>query len=353
MCVPALIVRVVLVTGLSGAGKASVLRTLEDIGYETVDNPPLDMLETLVRDECQRIDRIPSSGFASNLASAGLATGLAIGIDARSRGFDAGQVSAAVTRLKSLPEVELELVYVLADDATLLGRYTETRRRHPLAPRGRVAEGIAAEREITERLRVDADLLIDTTDLKLADLRHLVEGKFGRKAETSLAVSVMSFAFPRGLPRDADMVLDVRFLRNPHYDPNLRPGTGLDLEVASFVEADPDFDPFMTKVTDLLQFLLPRFVREGKKYATIAVGCTGGRHRSVHVAETLARSLSYLSAGGVGFSVSVTHRELGNNMGHNIPLLFLRQDRVAGLELSEIGEDATDCIRHRSPETKL
>jgi len=174
-------VRVVLVTGLSGAGKASVLRTLEDIGFETVDNPPLEMLETLVRDECTRADA------AADLPAAKLA----IGIDARSRGFDAGEVGAAIARLKSLPEVELELVYVLADDAALLGRYTETRRRHPLAPRGRVVEGIAAERELTERLRAGADLVIDTTDLKLAELRHMVEGKFGRRAETSLAVSVV------------------------------------------------------------------------------------------------------------------------------------------------------------------
>lgn len=345
---PAAPVRVVLVTGLSGAGKASVLRTLEDLGYETVDNPPLEMLEILVRDECARVDRAIEANLAPNL---GLAR-LAIGIDARSRGFDAGVVGAAVARLKSLPGVDLELVYVLADDTTLLGRYTETRRRHPLAPRGRVVEGIAAERELTERLRAGADLLIDTTDLKLAELRHLVEGKFGR-AETSLAVSIVSFAFPRGLPRDADMVLDVRFLRNPHYDPILRPGTGLDVNVASFVEADPDFEPFMKRANELLQFLLPRFVREGKKYATIAVGCTGGRHRSVHVAEALARSLSHVTAGGVGFGVSVTHRELDGNMGHNIPLVFLRQDKIGCLDRSNIGGDATDSIRHRSPETQL
>jgi len=336
-------VRVVLVTGLSGAGKASVLRTLEDIGFETVDNPPLEMIEVLVRDECLRAEQIDAPPEI----------GLAIGIDARSRGFDAGEVSAAMDRLRALPGVALELIYASADDATLLSRYTETRRRHPLAPRGRVSDGIAAERQLTDQLRANADLVIDTTDMKLAELRRLIEGKFGPRAESSLAVAIISFAFPRGLPRDADIVLDARFLRNPHYDPMLRPGTGLDPAVAAFVEADPDFEPFMRRATDLLQFLLPRFVREGKKYATIAVGCTGGRHRSVLVAERLAAPLTYVTAENVGFSVSVSHRELGNNVGHNLPLVFLRQDEIGGPGLPAPDIDACSGARLRSSETEL
>jgi len=342
-------VRVVLVTGLSGAGKASVLRALEDLGYETVDNPPLEMLETLVRDECNRAEEKPSD----KAATARPPLGLAIGIDARSRGFDAGEVTAVVTRLKALPGVELELVYMQADDAILMGRYTETRRRHPLAPRGRVADGITAERGLTERLRAGADLLIDTTDLIPGDLRQLVSEKFGAGANSKLAVSIISFAFPRGLPRDADMVLDARFLRNPYYDPTLRPGTGLEPAVARFVEADPDFGPFMQRITDLLHFLLPRFVREGKKYATIAVGCTGGRHRSVHIAEKLARALCGVAEGERGFNVSVTHRELGIGTHDNVPLGFVRHNQIVGVDHPETGEDATDCIRHRSPVTTL
>ncbi len=331
-------VRVVLVTGLSGAGKASVLRTLEDLGFETVDNPPLEMLETLVRDECQRSQH---------------SAGLAIGIDARSRGFDAAQVMAAVARMRALRGVELELIYVLADEETLLGRFTETRRRHPLSPRGRVSEGIVAERELTNGLRAAADLVIDSSDLKLSELRQLVEAKFGRNAGQTLAISVISFAFPRGLPRDADMVFDARFLRNPHYDPILRSRTGLDPDVAAFIEADPDFAGFMKRVTDLLQFLLPRFVREGKKYATFAVGCTGGQHRSVHVAEKLARALCCVSASSIGFNVSVSHRELGNNVCHNLPLVFLGQDQNVGLDQPAENGEATVRIRPWSPETKL
>jgi len=311
-------VRVVLVTGLSGAGKASVLRALEDLGYETVDNPPLEMLETLVRDECNRAEEKPSDKAARARPPLGL-----------------------VTRLKALRGVELELVYMQADDAILMGRYTETRRRHPLAPRGRVADGITAERGLTERLRAGADLLIDTTDLIPGDLRQLVSEKFGAGANSKLAVSIISFAFPRGLPRDADMVLDARFLRNPYYDPTLRPGTGLEPAVARFVEADPDFGP------------LPRFVREGKKYATIAVGCTGGRHRSVHIAEKLARALCGVAEGERGFNVSVTHRELGIGTHDNVPLGFVRHNQIVGVDHPETGEDATDCIRHRSPVTTL
>jgi RNase adapter protein RapZ len=330
-------VRVVLVTGLSGAGKASALRALEDIGFVTMDNPPLDMIDTLVRDEAK---------------SAEPPAGVAIGIDARSRGFNAEQVAALLARLKSLPDVEAEMVYVMADDATLLGRYTETRRRHPLAPKGGLADGIALERQLTGHLLGTADLVIDTTGLKPSDLRQTIECKFLPKAEISLAVSITSFAFPKGLPRDADMVFDARFLRNPHYDPQLRPRSGLDPEVARFVADDPDFVPFMTKITDLVQFALPRFVREGKKYATIAVGCTGGRHRSVHVAETLARALSQAGGDRIAYSVSVSHRELGPEAGRHGSLEFFLQDKPRHLDHPPESEDAAPDVGHRSPEIK-
>ncbi len=336
------LLRLVLVSGLSGAGKASALRTLEDIGFETMDNPPLDMLETLVREQSQGPETPGNQGI-----------GLAIGIDVRSRGFDEDMVLGTIARLKALAGVELEFFYMTADDNALLGRYTETRRRHPLASRGgRLAEAIALERALTDRLRSGADLVIDTTDLKLSDLRQLLETKFNDKAAKTLTVSITSFAFPKGLPHDADMVFDARFLRNPYYDPILRPRTGLDADVAQFVADDPDFAPFMQKMTDFLQFLLPRFVREGKKYATIAIGCTGGRHRSVHVAESLARSLSFGTAHGIGIGVSVMHRELGHTLGRKNPLVFFGQDKVGHLDHSDESDDAADSIRHRSPEIK-
>ncbi len=287
--------RVVLVTGLSGSGKLSVLRVLEDLGYETVDNPPLTMLEEMVTRSERR---------------------LAIGVDARTRGFDADRVLDALARLRTNPALQPELVYVTADETVLLRRYTESRRRHPLAPQGRVIDGVLEERTLTAALRDAADLLIDTTELPVGAMRALVERHFGEDSaagQLRMAVTLISFAYPLGLPRDADLVFDARFLRNPHYDTILRLRTGLDPEVAAYVEADPDFPAFLDQVAGLLGLLLPRFVQEGKKYVTIAVGCTGGRHRSVHIVERLAARLASRFAAGdaeVAWGVHVAHREL-------------------------------------------
>lgn len=289
--------RVVLVTGLSGAGKLSVLRALEDLGYEAVDNPPLAMME----DMASRADR-----------------NLAIGVDARTRGFDATRVLEAVCRLRSNPTLRPDLVYVTAEDSVLLRRYTETRRRHPLAPQGRVIDGIEEERVLTAALRDSADLLVDTSELPVPAMRELVERHFGAAGDDTarMVITLVSFAYPLGLPRDADLVFDARFLRNPHYDPILQPRTGLDPEVGAYVEADPDFPAFMSKLTGLLELLLPRFVREGKKYLTIAIGCTGGRHRSVYVVERLAALL----AGEADWRLLVAHRELARD-GHSLAYL--------------------------------
>ena len=279
---------VVLVTGLSGAGKASILRTLEDLGFETVDNPPLTILEELVGDGV---------------------TPLAIGVDARSRGFEAAEVLSVVRRLRLRTDIATSLVFATAEEAVLLRRFSETRRRHPLAPGGplgsRVAEGIAREAAALAPLREAADLLVDTSDLPLPDLRRLIERRFRPEGAAGMAVAVVSFAYPKGLPRDADLVFDMRFLRNPHYDPALRPMTGRETPVAAFVEGDPDFAPFWARMTGLLDLLLPRYAAEGKKYLTIALGCTGGRHRSVLVAERLASHLASL-----GWRVDTVHREL-------------------------------------------
>jgi UPF0042 nucleotide-binding protein len=196
---------IILVTGLSGAGKASILRVLEDLGFETVDNPPISILESLVGDGV-----LP----------------LAAGIDARTRDFDAAAVLRVLDRLRLRPDIKVSLIFATAEDEALLRRYTESRRRHPLAPGGpmgsRVLEGIAREKALLEALRETADLTIDTSDLPLADLRRMIEGRFAPDAAAGLAVSVLSFAYPKGLPREADLVFDVRFLRNPHYDPVLR-----------------------------------------------------------------------------------------------------------------------------------
>ena len=306
--------QVVLVSGLSGAGKASVLRALEDAGFEAVDNPPLEMIESLV-------NRTDSS------------RGLAVGVDARSRGFDADAVLATLARLRLNPKLRPELVFAWADEPALLRRFTETRRRHPLSPNSRVAEGIALEQQITAPLHAVADLVIDTSDLPLAALRQRIEARYGPEAATEphqgLSIALMSFAFPAGLPREADMVFDARFLRNPHYDQQLRPLTGSDPAVAAYVAADPDFAAFVNRITGLLNLVLPRFVQEGKKYATIAVGCTGGRHRSVAIVERLT---TYLS--DKGWRVSAAHRELARE-SNNAPVANRRGADAAARPLEE------------------
>jgi UPF0042 nucleotide-binding protein len=243
---------------------------------------------------------------------------LAVGIDARTRGFSAADVLDAVARLRANTGLRLQLVYAWADDSTLLRRFSESRRRHPLAPQGRVADGIAAEIALTEPLRGDADLVVDTSGLQVANLRRLIERHFGADSDqAAMTLSLMSFGFPKGLPREADLVFDARFLRNPHYDPILRPKTGMDPEVGAYVETDPDFPSFFSRIVDLIDLVLPRFVQEGKKYATITIGCTGGRHRSVHLIEKLANHLTCCAAvqqaheaKRTAWRVFVTHREL-------------------------------------------
>jgi len=293
--------RIVLVTGLSGGGKSSVLRELEDLGYEAVDNLPLAMLEDLIA-RCERK--------------------LAIGVDARTRGFAAERVLQIMDRLRADPTRRPELVFTWADETTLLRRYTETRRRHPLAPQGRVADGIVREDLLTDPLRHAADMVIDTSELPLSALRRLIDRHFGVASdaeESRLVVSLISFAYKHGVPREADLVFDTRFLRNPHYDTMLQPRTGLDAAVGAYIEGDPDFAEFFARLAELINMLLPRFVQEGKKYATITIGCTGGRHRSVYLVEKLAHHLadriaSTQASGTMGQSwrLHVTHRELAH-----------------------------------------
>ncbi|HQT65140.1 MAG: RNase adaptor protein RapZ [Acidocella sp. 20-57-95] len=275
-------IKVVLVTGLSGAGKNSILRALEDLGFETMDNPPLTALETLIM-EGQR--------------------NIAIGVDARSRGFESAAVLETLKRLAQNPRLVPQLIYANATDEQLLRRYTETRHRHPLAQTGQVIEGVALERALTDPLRLAADLVIDTSTLPLHGLRRIIEDRFG--AETpGMGITLVSFAYPAGLPREADIVLDARFLRNPHYEAALRPLSGQNQDVAAYIEADSFCAPYFAHIAGLTDFLLPRFVQEGKKYATIAIGCTGGQHRSVYLVERLAAHLKLAS-----WRVRVTHRE--------------------------------------------
>ena len=262
--------RLLVVTGLSGAGRTTALKILEDLGYEAVDNLPIMFL----------------SGLAGDVSGAERA--LAIGIDSRTRDFTAFALSDRLDRVKAEAPFEVQLVFLDCADESLRRRFTETRRRHPLALDRPIADGIRQERQLLATLRDRADFVIDTTDFAVGDLRRVLRGHFALNRRPGLAFSVVSFSYRHGLPREADLVFDVRFLKNPHYDPALRPLTGRDPQVGRFIEDDPAYAPFFTALTALLLPLLPCFEREGKSYVTIAIGCTGGRHRSVFIAERLA-----------------------------------------------------------------
>ncbi len=281
--------RVVVVTGLSGAGKTLALKFLEDLGYEAVDNLPLYLLGPLVRAPQPERKRRP----------------IALGIDIRTRDFGAAPLLAELDRLKSESALDLRLVFVDCDNDVLARRFTETRRLHPLAVERPLADGIAHERELVAPLKGRADVVIDTTDLRPAEFKGALAGHFGLDRTAPLVLFVTSFSYKRGLPREADLVIDTRFLSNPHYDTALRPLTGRDAPVAAHIEADPAFAPFFAALTGMLEPLLPRFVAEGRSYLTIAIGCTGGRHRSVAVAERLALWLRQR-----GQKVDLRHRDL-------------------------------------------
>ncbi|TAD91015.1 MAG: RNase adapter RapZ [Alphaproteobacteria bacterium] len=279
--------RLVMVTGMSGAGRSLALRTFEDLGFEAVDNLPLSLLAPLVR------------GDAAPQRS------LAIGIDTRTRGFSIDVLLAERDLLRRAGPWAVTLLFLTSDDEVLLRRYTETRRRHPLAADRPVADGIAVERRLLEPLKAAADVVLDTTMSTPADLRRQLSQRVLGGQAADLAISVVSFAFRNGLPREADLVFDVRFLNNPHYDPVLRPRDGRDPEVAAYVAADPDFAAFWDHLTGLLAPLLPRYRAEGKSYLTIAVGCTGGRHRSVFLGERLHAWLAER-----GLQAALTHRDV-------------------------------------------
>ncbi|MFQ6018528.1 MAG: RNase adapter RapZ [Kiloniellaceae bacterium] len=279
--------RVVLVTGLSGAGRSTALKALEDIGYEAVDNLPLSLLDAMVGER-------------------DLHGAIAVGVDIRTRNFAVRPFLEQLDRLGAKPDLHVILLFLDCDDEALGRRFTETRRRHPLAPDRPVADGIGAERRLVAPLRARAELVVDTSSLNPAELRQVLTGHLGLETTPGMAIFVTSFSYRYGLPREADLVFDVRFLANPHYEAELRDLNGLDPPVARYVAADPGFPAFLDRLTDMLAPLLPRYEQEGKSYLTIAVGCTGGRHRSVAVAEKIAAWLRRL-----GRQVNLTHRDIG------------------------------------------
>ncbi|GGC22240.1 nucleotide-binding protein [Novosphingobium marinum] len=285
--------RILLVTGLLGAGKSTALRVLEDLGWETIDNFPIRLFDRLVD---------PAEAPASDIRAP-----LAIGFDARTRGFDPRRIIEQVKALAERTDLELTTLFLDCSGRELERRYNETRRRHPLAADMPVSSGIAAERELLEPLRRWADMMIDTTEFSTNELQQAMRERFERPGGSEMTVTVSSFGFARGMPPVADLVFDMRFLDNPHWVDELRPLTGRDEAVGRHIEKDPAFGDAFTRIRDLSLMLLPRYRAQGKAYVHIAFGCTGGRHRSVFTAERMAAALH-----DAGFSPTLLHRNLGS-----------------------------------------
>lgn len=291
--------RIVLVTGMSGAGKSSALKVLEDLGYEAFDNIPLPLISGLLQEVTTGPGRSAVMGDR----------GLAIGLDSRTRGFDVDALQSRINSLRGSSDYDTRLVFLDCTDEVLRQRFTETRRRHPLAVDGvELADGIASERVALAPARDHADLVIDTTDFAPKDLRTTLAGELSLESGPGLSIAIISFSYRRGVPREADLLFDMRFLRNPHYEAGLRALTGADRAVEEYIVKDPSFGPAFEKISDLVLNLVPGYVREGKSYLTIAFGCTGGRHRSVFAAEAMRDRLHE-----AGHRASVRHREIGTD----------------------------------------
>lgn len=278
--------QLVLITGPSGAGRSTAIHALEDLGFEVIDNLPLSLVPRLIDG--------PTLGRP-----------IALGLDVRNRDFNSTALIELIDTLTRDPRVSLELIYLDCDPSELIRRYSQTRRRHPLAPMETPTEGIDREIDLLGPIRVRADHLIDTSEMSPHDLKAEIIKWFDRGVAEHMAVSVQSFSYKRGLPRGLDMVFDCRFLTNPYWQADLRSKDGRDPSVAAHIETDPRFADFFQRLQGLVLMLLPAHLEEGKAHLSIGFGCTGGQHRSVAVAEKLGKVLAE-----AGWPVSKRHREL-------------------------------------------
>ena len=288
---PLLSQRVVLVTGPSGAGRATAIRALEDLDFEVIDNLPLSL-----------VDRV--------IDGPALGRPLALGLDLRNRDFTPDAVVDLIDRIEAQEQLALQVLYLEASEDVLLRRYSETRRRHPAAPADEPLVGIRRERDLLGPVRARADIIVETSDLSPHDLKAEMERWFAPASGRGFGLTVQSFSYKRGMPKGLDLVFDCRFLRNPYWEPALRAQNGQDASVGAHIDGDPRFAPFFAKVADLVTFLLPAYQAEGKAHLSIGFGCTGGQHRSVYVAERLAQTLA-----ADGWRVSKRHRELERRSG--------------------------------------
>jgi UPF0042 nucleotide-binding protein len=278
--------KIILVTGPSGAGRSTAINAFEDLGFETIDSMPLALLPRL-------------------LGGPPVQRSIALGIDVRTRDFEPAKVLELHKTIQNMPEIDGGLLFLDSTVETLLRRYSETRRRHPLAPDDSPIKGIEREKHLLEVLRAQASTLIDTSNFTPHDLKAEIGACFGNTSRETLAISLQSFSYKRGLPRGIDMMFDCRFLRNPHWEAKLRAKTGLDQAVKTYVQADSRYQAFFDQILDMLALLLPAYQQEGKAHFGIGLGCTGGKHRSVTITEELSKALAEQ-----GWQVSIRHREL-------------------------------------------
>lgn len=277
--------KLIVVSGPSGAGRSTAINVLEDLGFEAIDNVPLSLIP--------------------RLTDGPLLRPLAIGLDVRNRDFSTSGVADLIATLHARADIDAQLLFLEANEDTLVRRYSETRRRHPLAPDEPAIQGIRREADILAPLRRQAEFLLETSDLSPHDLKARLTDWFGEKGSALFGISLQSFSYKRGSPKGEDMTFDCRFLKNPYWDASLRTFTGQDAAVGAFIQTDPRAAQFIDKVTDLMLMLLPAFREEGKSHLSIGFGCTGGQHRSVYVTEQVAMALA-----NQGWQVSKRHREL-------------------------------------------
>lgn len=277
----------VIITGMSGAGKTVAMQSFEDMGYYCIDNMPPNLLPT----------------FWKLVRESGQFKKIALVMDLRMKDFFE-EINTAITTMDNTPLITTRVVYLEATNEELVTRYKETRRAHPLAKNERTIEGIKKERELLKEIRLKAQVVIDTSNITPRQLREQLINEFKVKEKEMFRVEMVSFGFKYGIPIDADVVMDVRFLPNPHYIPELKPKTGLDKDVYDYVMQQTETESFYKKFTDLLEFTLPGYKKEGKSNLTVAIGCTGGKHRSVALVERIANKIK-----ADGYPVNISHRD--------------------------------------------